>query len=298
MKKQVRALLLSSLAFLAVTLPVSAQDQITLINGDEFGGKFIKQSATTLTYIDDAGIESDIDRQFVSRVKLATGKSIEFTVGRSMGFEYDSDLVILKNSPSLETNFQQIFRNSIRREFRILSDNLRNEITDQLFMTSTDRDKTQLSKEQKRVSRILRYFAYVTNAFVALVNTSGNETKVVFYSKSIDKATIESYLLNKTFRLVDSNALSSLVDMLEEKFMFTMKFVSPGICIFQEENKKPETLNYEVDHNGRIAFWEGAKKNRATTYEIVYIDQSVMRYTRFLKGADQDVITRKVQVIN
>lgn len=297
MKKQVKALL-SALTLLNAVVATYAQDDITLINGERIEGKVLRQSPALITYMSDTGIESDIDRQLVATVRLGNGKIIDFNPGRSMGFEYDTELVVLENTASLEISFQQTFKKCVRREYTLYFDNLRNEVSNQLFLTSIEHDKNQFTKEQLRACRALRYYAYVTNAFAALVNTTGDKTKVVLFSNSIDKPTIDSYLANKTFKLVDSNAKSPLREMLDEKLKsFSMKFLSSGVCLFHEENENPQTLYYEVSSDGKISFWEGAKKSRATTYDIVFIDKSIMRYTRFFKGADQDLVTRKVQVV-
>jgi hypothetical protein len=144
-----------------------------------------------------------------------------------------------------------------------------------------------------------RFLSFACNAFAVLVVDTKSVNKLIFFYNTPSDEEIQEKILNKSYTLTFSRSSVTIGNMGEKLISalfkpFVMTFKPNDQCIF-EENKKTLQLQYKVHPNGTMTYIDPKKPDNPTTYQVVFIDDNVIRYTLFRESGE--LLCRQVDLL-
>lgn len=268
-----------------------AQNKVILINGDTLRCQMIKMSSTKINFKED-GIERELATELVSKMVLQGGRETTFHDIPST-LDFGKQFQVLKYSDEMASEIRLLFPKSLRRVYTVkhLSSTFTAPV--ELFLAATQGS----GEHSDAYLREFTTFGYGCNAFLALVNSRPGEIQYTFYSNPVKAQKIRDEVIHRSYKLVDSQTIGAIVGLADMTLKaFTMSFKENGVCDFIQDDKVT-VLEYQVSEDGLMTFRDPKKRNKGTTYAVVFFGIQSMRYTQF-SSVNDNLITRKVEVIN
>jgi len=291
----------NTLLFVFVFSFGTAQDKLTLIDGQIVEGKVVRAGTSSVIFIAD-GLEREIENSFVQHITTSTGKIVNVTIPQNLGLKRDKDLVVLANEDGILERAQAFFRDAevLSLRYTIADRGIVNVVDARKYASTTSKSVATMPSAQVRASfERPRYDAYALNAFLAIVETRMiledlQELKITYFFNVPSKEQIVKFISNRSFHSLESTAYDWQKFSIKPFPCFSLNFQN-DICLYTEEGKKPSSLNYQVGEDGTIEFWAGPKKKNVTTYRVVDITEKTMRYSKVKESEyEHDIITRNV----
>jgi hypothetical protein len=283
-----KTVILIVFGFVFINMSGRCQDKVVLINGDTLVCQVLKMGKGQLT-VKDNGIERELNTVFVNMMILENGRQTVF-VSIPSSLDFGKGFSVFENSDQMASEIRLLFPNAERREYIIKFPDASSVFQMKSFTDSSDGQGGMYVMD-------FRTLGYGCNAFLALVRLTDEGMNYIFYSNTISSKKINELIINKTYKLIDSQVVGvvrAIADMTLKPF--TMDFQPNGACHFIQDGKET-LLEYEISEEGELTFRDGKKRNKeGTTYKVVFLDANTMRYTQF--PSSQNIITRKVEIAN